>query len=83
MVVIKVVEAPTCKQEPKAEERERKCQEVLNEVAKEYSLGTRCQHENIVEYYGFGVDEDGDIGLVMEHLDGGHLGDFIQNPKDA
>jgi len=78
--VIKVTEVPTHKQEPNEDKRKAAGQRALQEVAKEFTLGNRCQHKNIAEYYGYGVDTDGDIGLVMEYLDGEDFGTFMRKP---
>jgi eukaryotic-like serine/threonine-protein kinase len=79
-VVIKVTEVPTFKQLPNEHERKEAGQKALHEVAKEFTLGNRCRHPNIAEYYGYGVDTDGDIGLVMEHLKGEDFGTFMRKP---
>lgn len=54
-------------------------------MRKEYDAGNRAACDYVAENYGYGQDQDGDICLVMELLEGGNFRDFIldkNRPKD-
>jgi len=54
--------------------------EILETMSKEYTLGSRSKHDNVVAYHGLGQDDEGDICIVMEYMDGGTFKDLILNP---
>jgi len=51
-------------------------------MCREYSLGSRCKHDNVIGYYGIGQDEDGDVGIAMEYMNGGTFYDLIMKPSN-
>lgn len=47
----------------------------------EYDRGNLAKHPNVAKNFGYGQDQDGDICLVMELLEGGDFRDLITNKK--
>ncbi|KAL6065407.1 serine/threonine-protein kinase dst2 isoform X3 [Balamuthia mandrillaris] len=50
----------------------------LDDVRKEISILSTCNHENIVSYYGSYFEED-NLWIVMEYCGGGSVSDICQN----
>ena len=49
-------------------------------ILKEINVLKNLSHQNIVEYYNY-YEENDNIYIIMEYLEGGTLKDFIQNEK--
>jgi len=56
LFVVKIAESKRFKQVPDLAEREQAGQVTLEAMAKEYTLGSRCEHDNVIAYYGLGQD---------------------------
>jgi len=53
---VKVVPCNTAKIIPEAESRRDANSKLMNDMQKEFELGTRAAHPNVAEYYGYGQD---------------------------
>jgi serine/threonine protein kinase len=75
---IKVTFIQNFKTEPDDEKREANNLKIFEALKFEYAIGSHvCEHDNIAKYHGFGQDQDGDVCIVMELLEGGSLRDLI------
>ena len=82
---IKVTFIQNFKTEPDDEKREANNLKIFEALKFEYAIGSHvCEHDNIAKYHGFGQDQDGDVCIVMELLEGGSLRDLIMKgaPND-
>jgi len=77
---IKVTFIQNFKTEPNDDKRKANNLKIFRDIRFEYAIGSHvCEHDNIAKYHGFGQDQDGDVCIVMELLEGGSLRDLIMS----
>lgn len=74
---VKICPCNTAKEITNQDLRSTANQRLLEDMKREYRLGTRAKHPNIVKNYGYGQDQDGDLCLVMELQEGGNFSELL------